>query len=50
MARVVHAGGDATGAEIERALVAAVEQSGAEVREGWLAIDLLVRRRPLPPA
>ena len=42
VARVVHAGGDATGAEIERALVAAVEQSGAEVHEGWLATDLLV--------
>ena len=42
VARVVHAGGDATGAEIERALVAAVEQSGADVHEGWLAIDLLV--------
>ena len=38
----VHAGGDATGAEIERALVAAVESTTAEVREGWLALDLLV--------
>ena len=37
LARVVHAGGDATGAEIERALVAAVEALDAiEVREGWL--------------
>jgi L-aspartate oxidase len=42
VARVVHAGGDATGAEIERALVAAVHGSGADVREGWLAVDLLV--------
>jgi L-aspartate oxidase len=42
VARVVHAGGDATGAEIERALVAAVQGSGADVREGWLAVDLLV--------
>jgi L-aspartate oxidase len=42
VARVVHAGGDATGAEIERALVAAVHGSGADVREGWLATDLLV--------
>jgi L-aspartate oxidase len=41
-ARVLHAGGDATGAEIERALVAAVEATPAEVREGWLALDLLV--------
>ncbi len=44
VARVVHAGGDATGAEIERALVAAVHGSGADVREGWLAADLLVDR------
>jgi L-aspartate oxidase len=42
VARVVHAGGDATGAEIERALVAAVLDSGADVRERWLASDLLV--------
>jgi L-aspartate oxidase len=41
-ARVLHAGGDATGAEIERALVAAAEATTAEVREGWLALDLLV--------
>jgi L-aspartate oxidase len=41
-ARVLHAGGDATGAEIERALVAAVEATTAEVREGWLALDLAV--------
>ena len=44
VARVVHAGGDATGAEIERALVAAVGVSGADVREGWLASDLLVEQ------
>jgi L-aspartate oxidase len=43
VARVVHAGGDATGAEIERALVDAVRVSEAiEVREGWFAIELLV--------
>ena len=43
IARVVHAGGDATGAEIERALVAAVGGSGRiEVREGWFAVDLIV--------
>jgi L-aspartate oxidase len=43
VARVVHAGGDATGAEIERALVDAVRISDAiEVREGWFAIELLV--------
>jgi L-aspartate oxidase len=45
LARVVHAGGDATGAEIERALVEAVNVSDAiEVREGWFAIELLVER------
>jgi L-aspartate oxidase len=43
LARVVHAGGDATGAEIERALVDAVRRSNSiEVREGWFAIELLV--------
>src|SRR4051794_14996984 len=42
LARVVHAGGDATGAEIERALVAAVDRSAIDVREGWFAIELLV--------
>ena len=42
LARVVHAGGDATGAEIERALVAAVEPAAIEVREGWFALELLV--------
>ena len=44
LARVVHAGGDATGAEIERALVAAVGRGDVEVREGWFAIELLVER------
>ncbi len=43
-ARVVHAGGAATGAEIERALVAAVQQTAAVVLEGWFALDLLVER------
>src|SRR4051794_36456697 len=43
LARVVHASGDATGAEIERALVAAVRRSQhIEVREGWFAIELLI--------
>ncbi|MGH9301452.1 MAG: L-aspartate oxidase, partial [Acidimicrobiales bacterium] len=42
VARVVHAGGAATGAEIERALVDAVRNSAAAVMEGWLAIDLVV--------
>ncbi len=42
VARVVHAGGDATGAEIERALVAAVHATAAEIRDGWFALDLLI--------
>jgi L-aspartate oxidase len=42
LARVVHAGGDATGAEVERALVAAVRAAGVEVAEGWLALDLTI--------
>ncbi|CAA9247390.1 MAG: L-aspartate oxidase [uncultured Acidimicrobiales bacterium] len=42
MPRIVHAGGAATGAEIERALVAAVRETAASVLEGWLALDLLV--------
>lgn len=43
-ARVVHAGGLATGAEIERALVDAVRRTAAAVLEGWFALDLLVER------
>lgn len=40
--RIAHAGGDATGAEISRALVAAVRQDpGIEVLENALALDLL---------
>ncbi len=41
-ARVVHAGGAATGAEIERALVDAVRASATALLEGWFALDLLV--------
>ena len=41
LARVVHAGGDATGHEVERALVAAtVGHPGVTVHEGWLALAL----------
>jgi L-aspartate oxidase len=42
MARVVHAGGAATGAEIERALVEAVRSTAAAVLEHWFALDLIV--------
>lgn len=41
-ARVLHAGGAATGMEVERALVAAVRTSAAAVLERWFALDLLV--------
>ncbi|MGH9279010.1 MAG: L-aspartate oxidase [Acidimicrobiales bacterium] len=40
--RVVHAGGAATGMEIERALVDAVEATAAAVMEEWFALDLIV--------
>src|SRR5688500_6526244 len=41
-ARVVHAGGAATGAEIERALVEAVQRTATAVFEGSFALDLIV--------
>jgi L-aspartate oxidase len=41
--RIAHAGGDATGAEIQRALIAAIEQAPEiEVIEHALAVDLLL--------
>jgi len=40
--RVVHAGGAATGAEVERALVDATYRTAGAVLEGWFAIDLLM--------
>ncbi|MEV4887978.1 L-aspartate oxidase [Nonomuraea sp. NPDC055795] len=39
--RIVHAGGDATGAEVQRALVAALRERGIEVIEHALVLDLL---------
>ncbi|MGH9177574.1 MAG: L-aspartate oxidase, partial [Acidimicrobiales bacterium] len=42
VARVVHAGGAATGAEIERALVDAVRATAAAVLERCFALDLVV--------
>jgi L-aspartate oxidase len=45
MPRVVHAGGAATGAEIERALVAAVRETAAALFEQTLAVDLIVDDR-----
>ena len=41
-ARVLHAGGAATGAEVERALVAAVRRTAAAVLERWFALELIV--------
>ncbi|MDQ6838269.1 MAG: FAD-binding protein, partial [Actinomycetota bacterium] len=40
--RVVHAGGAATGAEVERVLVAAIRASAATLWEGSFATDLIV--------
>jgi L-aspartate oxidase len=40
--RVVHAGGAATGAEVERALVAATRTAADAVLERWFAVDLVV--------
>src|SRR5207302_1970124 len=40
--RVVHAGGAATGAEIERALVEAVRDTTDTVMENWFALELIV--------
>lgn len=42
MARIVHAGGAATGAEIERALVTAVQETAALILENSFALDLIV--------
>jgi L-aspartate oxidase len=41
-ARIVHAGGAATGAEIERALVDEVRETAAASWERWFAFELLV--------
>lgn len=42
-ARIVHAGGDATGAAISRALVAAVRRTPIDVVEHAFLVDLIVR-------
>lgn len=39
--RITHAGGDATGAEVSRALIAAVRAAGIEFVENALVLDLL---------
>lgn len=43
--RIAHAGGDATGAEISRALLAAVRAAGIETVQNALALDLLTDER-----
>ncbi|MFI7101734.1 L-aspartate oxidase [Streptomyces sp. NPDC050161] len=43
--RIAHAGGDATGAEISRALVAAVRAAGLRTVENALVLDLLTDAR-----
>jgi L-aspartate oxidase len=42
MARVVHAGGSATGVEVERALVVAVQKTMAAIYEHAFALDLVI--------
>ena len=42
VARVVHAGGAATGAEVERTLVEAARARASRIWEGWFAGDLIV--------
>lgn len=42
-ARVVHAGGDATGARIETALIAAARRAGVTITEDACLLDLIVR-------
>ncbi len=44
--RIVHAGGDQSGAEVQRTLDTAAIAAGAEVLERAFALDLLVGRRP----
>src|SRR3954452_18968570 len=41
-ARIVHAGGAATGVEVERALVEACRSTAAALYEGWFALDLII--------
>jgi L-aspartate oxidase len=45
VARVLHAGGDQTGAEIERALVSAVRAAGIRVIENTVLVDVVVDSR-----
>jgi L-aspartate oxidase len=40
--RIVHAGGDATGAEVQRTLDSALRAAGVEVRERCIALDVVL--------
>lgn len=42
LARILRAGGDATGAEVERALVAATHTTTVDLYEQWFTTDLLI--------
>lgn len=42
--RILHAGGDATGARIESALVARIRESGAEILEDTFLVDLVLEQ------
>jgi len=46
--RVLHSGGDATGAEVSRALAAAVDGSALDVRERTIVLDLIVSQGTRP--
>jgi len=45
-ARILHAGGDATGAAIEHALVATVRRRAVRIHEQTMLVDLLTASRP----
>jgi|CXWK01.1.fsa_nt_gi L-aspartate oxidase len=42
VARILHAGGDATGREMEHTLVMALSAAGVPVLDGWFGIDVLI--------
>ncbi|MGB2757602.1 MAG: L-aspartate oxidase [Acidimicrobiia bacterium] len=44
LARILRAGGDATGAEVERALVAATHKTSVDLYERWFTTELLIEQ------
>lgn len=42
VARILHAGGDATGREMEHTLVMALSAAGVPVLDGWFGLDVLI--------